>query len=61
MSIFDDEHRLDEERRISMGLSSRGGVLVVHHTFEETDAHNVRVRIFSCRKATRREVRQYME
>ncbi len=44
-----------------LGVSSTGNVLVIHHTFNEIDASNANVRIFSSRKATNREKQEYME
>nr|VFJ61693.1 MAG: hypothetical protein BECKFW1821B_GA0114236_106710 [Candidatus Kentron sp. FW] len=60
-SLYDEEHSEMEERWITLGISSNSGLLVVHHTFEEIDGGHVRVRIFSCRKATQDEIRQYGE
>jgi uncharacterized protein len=61
VSVFDDAHSGKEDRWITMGLSAAGGRLVVHHTFEEADDNTVRIRIFSSRKATKREAEQYGE
>jgi hypothetical protein len=60
-SLYDDEHSETEDRWITLGISAAGGLLVVHHTFEEVDATHVRVRIFSSRKATAEEIGQYAE
>ena len=60
-SIFDNAHSVSEDRWITLGISSGGGVLAVHHTFEEINATTVRIRIFSSRKATKNETAQYME
>jgi len=59
LSLYDAEHSAEEDRWITLGLSAGGGLVVVHHTFEELDAGGVRIRIFSARKATKREVAQY--
>jgi len=61
VSVFDDAHSGKEDRWITMGLSATGGLLVVHHTFEEADVSAVRIRVFSSRKATRKEAAQYGE
>ncbi len=61
LSLFDAQHSDEEDKWVTMGLSEGGGLLVVHHTFEEIDATTVRIRIFSSRKATKREARQYAE
>ncbi len=60
-SLYDDEHSETEDRWVTLGLSAGGGLLVVHHTFEEIDAYHVRIRIFSCWKATPNQIRQYGE
>jgi len=60
-SLYDDDHSETEDRWSTLGLSTGGGLLVVHHTFEEIDANHIRIRIFSCRKATPDQMRQYGE
>ena len=60
-SLYDGEHSGTEDRWVTLGLSARSGLLVVHHTFAEMDADHVRIRIFSCRKATPDQIRQYGE
>jgi uncharacterized protein len=60
-SLFDDGHSVDDERWITLGISDKAGVLVVHHTYEEMDADNLLIRIISSRKATKREISQYPE
>ena len=59
ISIYDMEHSENEDRWITLGLSREGGLVVVCHTFEWIDPSTARIRIFSCRKATRRESQQY--
>lgn len=61
LSLYDAEHSKSEDRWISLGLSSTGALVVVCHTFEWIDPSTAQIRIFSCRKATRREKRQYSE
>ena len=61
VSVFDDAHSGTEERWITLGLSASGGLLVVHHTFQEMNQNTIRVRIFSSRKATKKEAAQYGE
>jgi len=56
ISIDDPGHSAKEERYIDIGASENGRVLVVNYT--ERGRH---IRIISCRKATRRERRQYEE
>jgi len=59
VSVVDDEHSEVEERWYSIGVSASGRLLVVSHTFGGSAHEGVRVRIISCRKATRREQQQY--
>ncbi len=61
ISIFDNEHSDYEDRWMTLGTSSTGNILVVHHTFIEVDASSANIRIFSSRKATNREKQEYME
>ena len=61
ISIYDDEHSADDERWLTLGISSTGGLLIVHHTFDEADDEVIIVRIISSRKATKQEELQYTE
>lgn len=54
ITFIDDEHSLDEERYMTIGLSNHGRVLIVAHTDREGQA-----RIISARKATKREEQYY--
>jgi uncharacterized DUF497 family protein len=60
LTIFDAEHRMEEERWITLGISGGGRLLVVCHTFKKVD-DGVIIRIFSSRKANKREIKQYEE
>jgi len=61
ISVFDEVHSQTEDRWVTLGLSASGGMLVVHHTYRESGAANIRIRIISCRKATKHEISQYRE
>jgi len=61
LSLYDDEHSVEEDRWITLGLSYSGGLLVVHHTFKEMAEEKLVIRIFSARKATKKEIKQYRE
>jgi len=61
LSLYDEEHSNNEDRWITLGLSVNGPLLVVHHTFEETDDQTVMIRIFSSRRATPAEIARYTE
>lgn len=54
ITFVDDEHSVDEERYITVGISGRGRLLVVAHTDREEG-----IRIISARKATKKEVSYY--
>jgi uncharacterized DUF497 family protein len=56
ITFFDDEHSLDEERYITLGLSNRGRLLMLAHTEREG-----RIRIISAREATKKEEKFYAE
>ena len=58
-SLFDDAHSEEEDRWVTLGVSSLGRLLVVCHTFRKVKKATCMIRIFSCRKATRRESEQY--
>jgi hypothetical protein len=55
-TIYDPDHSDDEDRYISLGMSSEGRLLVVSYTDRED-----RIRIISARAANRRERKQYEE
>jgi uncharacterized DUF497 family protein len=59
LSIFDDDHGIEEDRWVTLGMDSSGILLVVCHTFEEEAKDSCRIRIFSARKAKRKEMKQY--
>lgn len=61
LSIFDENHSNDEERWLTLGVDRNGVLLVVVHTFKQTNNSDVTIRIISARKATRREIKQYEE
>ena len=55
LTLFDEEHSVYEERWITLGLAASGKLLVVCHTYKEIDVDNSLIRIFSGRRATKRE------
>jgi uncharacterized protein len=56
ITVIDAEHSEDEERYISIGLSTLGRLLLVSHTDRAA-----KIRIISARKATRKEAKFYAE
>ncbi|MBN1226027.1 MAG: BrnT family toxin [Deltaproteobacteria bacterium] len=61
ISIYDSEHRKNEDRWITLGLASNGTLLIVNHTYKQLDKKTAIVRIISSRKATKQERKQYEE
>ena len=55
LSIFDPDHSAEEDRWLTLGISEKGRLLVVSHTFREEGSDSVRIRIISSRKATKKE------
>jgi len=58
ISIFDENHSDDEDRWITLGLDRTGILLIVIHTFRQTNRLDVRIRIISARKANRTQIKQ---
>ena len=54
--IFDPEHSEGEDRFLLLGISSALKMLVVCHCYQEDD---IIIRIFSARKANKKEQKQY--
>lgn len=54
ITFVDDEHSIDEERYITIGLSKRGRLLMLAHA----DRHD-RIRLISARRATAKEEQFY--
>ena len=61
LTLFDEQHSEYEERWITLGLAFSGRLLVVCHTFKEINKEDSIIRIFSSRKATKREADEYGE
>jgi len=59
LSMFDPDHSESEDRWITIGISEKGRVLIVIHTFQEESEDAVTIRIISSRKATTREGKIY--
>lgn len=54
ITVVDEEHSIDEERYVSIGLSEKGRLLILAHTDREG-----RIRIISARKTTKKEGKFY--
>lgn len=61
LTIFDVEHGDYEERWITLGMNMNGTILVVCHTVNSSSENDIHIRIYSARKATKRERMQYEE
>ena len=61
LSIFDPDNSETEDRWITMGISEKGSLLVVIHTFREEKEDTITIRIISSRKATKQETKKYGE
>lgn len=61
ISIFDDEHSLEEERWITIGKNTKEAVLVLVHTFSQQENDQFNIRLISARRATKKEIKQYEE
>jgi uncharacterized DUF497 family protein len=60
MTVFDHEHSDDEDRWITLGISKSSRLLVVCHTYRKESEDSTSIRIFSSRKATKKETSHYM-
>jgi uncharacterized protein len=60
ISIFDNDHSAGEDRWITMGLTSNGILIVVHHTYKLIDNETGEIRVISSRKASKKEKKQYV-
>jgi uncharacterized DUF497 family protein len=56
ITFFDEEHSIDEERYITIGMSNTARLLLVAHA-ERNDI----IRIISARRATKNEEKFYQE
>jgi uncharacterized DUF497 family protein len=61
LSIFNPDHSEAEDRWITMGISEKGRLLIVTHTFREESEDVATIRIISSRKATKQETKTYGE
>jgi uncharacterized DUF497 family protein len=61
LSRFDTEHSEDEDRWITLGITSAGRLIALCHTYQDVDKTTKTIRIISCRKASKKETKQYLE
>jgi hypothetical protein len=55
LTMRDEVTAVDEQRYLTMGMDTRGRILVVAYTWRES-----RIRLFSARRATAAQRRQYL-
>jgi uncharacterized protein len=55
LTVYDEANSHNEERWFTLGFDAGGSLLAVAHTYEITGLTNIRIRLISARKATRRE------
>ena len=60
LTLYDEEHSVNEDRWVTIGQSLNNKILVVIHTYREIKGEEA-VRIISARKATNHEKEQYFE
>ena len=56
--IYDPDHSKNEDRFVLIGISYKANILVVCHCYKENDEI---IRIISCRKTTKNEIKPYGE
>lgn len=61
LSILDRAGNPDEERWVTLGEATAGHLLVVVHTWNDSEPDRIIVRIISARRPTATEARQYRE
>jgi uncharacterized DUF497 family protein len=59
LTVYDEANSQNEDRWFTLGYDANGRLLALAHTFEMVGPTNIRVRIISARKATKRERRCY--
>ena len=59
LTIFYPDHSEYEDGWITLGISKTGRVLIVCHTFQELANDSISIRMFSSRKATKKENNLY--
>jgi uncharacterized DUF497 family protein len=59
LTVYDEANSQNEDRWFTLGHDTSGRLLAVAHTYDVSAPTNIRVRIISARKATRRERRSY--
>jgi uncharacterized DUF497 family protein len=61
ISLFDPDHSETENRWVTMGISEKGRLLIVIHTFRKESEDAITIRVISSRKTTQRETASYGE
>ena len=61
ISIYDNEHSEKQDRWITIGISNKGRLIIVFHTFQKENKNNFIIRMYSSQKASKKEIEQYGE
>ena len=61
VTIYDPDHSGNEDRWVTLGISKKARLLLVFHTFRKKNPAATTIRVFSSRKASKREVHSYGE
>ena len=61
LTIYDEDNSDEEDRWITLGQVGQQHYLVVVHTYRDSQADTVRIRIISARPATKHEIKQYQQ
>lgn len=59
LTVLDEDHGEQEERRVTLGQAKGRRLVVVVHSWREEGSDHIHVRIISAREATAHEVQQY--
>jgi len=59
LTIYDADNSDEEDRWVTLGQIQQQHYLVVVHTFRDSQADTVRIRMISARPATKHEIKQY--
>ncbi|MFZ5560728.1 MAG: BrnT family toxin [Pseudomonadota bacterium] len=59
LTLFDEDHSAHEERWVTLGQTSARRLVVVAHTWRDSDTGSLHVRIISARPATSHEARHH--
>ncbi len=59
LTVYNEDNGSDEDRWITLGQVQQQHYLVVVHTYRDSEANAIRIRVISARLATKQEIHQY--